>query len=138
MATGMTGLPLESPLSSYQTEIANNTTTSGPAIPSINYYQRVMSGFFETMGIPILQGRGFQSTDAVSAGMVAVVNETLTNTERSGLASGYVHRSGIDNTLCADAISAEHRAPLPEVGRTRRLHPGRHEHSVRCAATTSP
>jgi hypothetical protein len=45
-ATGMTGLPLESPLSSYQTEIANNTRTSGSVIPSINYYQRVMSGFF--------------------------------------------------------------------------------------------
>jgi putative ABC transport system permease protein len=79
MATGMTGLPLESPLSSYQTEIDNNTATSGPPIPSINYYQRVMSDFFETMGIPILQGRGFQSTDAVSGGIVAVVNERLAN-----------------------------------------------------------
>jgi predicted permease len=79
LATGMTGLPLESPLSSYQTEIANNTATSGPPIPTINYYQRVMSGFFETMGIPILQGRGFQSTDAISRGAVAIVNETLAN-----------------------------------------------------------
>jgi predicted permease len=84
MATGMTVLPLESPLSSYQTEIANVTTTSGPAIPSINYYQRVMSGFFETMGIPILQGRSFQSSDAVSGGMAAVVNETLANTYWKG------------------------------------------------------
>jgi predicted permease len=84
MATGMTGLPLDSPLSSYQTEIANSTTTSGPRIPSINYYQRVMSGCFETMGIPILQGRSFQSTDGVSAGMVAVVNETLANTYWKG------------------------------------------------------
>jgi putative ABC transport system permease protein len=83
-ATGMTGLPLESPLSSYQTEIANNTATSGPPIPSINYYQRVMSGFFDTMGIPILRGRGFQSTDVVSRGMVAVVNETLANTYWKG------------------------------------------------------
>ena len=97
MATGMTGLPLESPLSSYQTEIANNATTSGPAIPSVNYYQRVMSGFFETMGIPILQGRSFQSTDAVSAGRVAVVNETLTNTEGVRARVGHVHRSN-DNT----------------------------------------
>jgi hypothetical protein len=43
-----------------------------------------MSGFFETMGIPILQGRSFQSTDAVSGGMVAVVNETLANTYWKG------------------------------------------------------
>jgi predicted permease len=38
-----------------------------------------MSGYFETMGIPILQGRGFQSTDTSSRGLVAVVNETLAN-----------------------------------------------------------
>jgi hypothetical protein len=43
-----------------------------------------MSGFLETMGIPIMQGRSFQSTDAVSAGMVAVVNETLANTYWKG------------------------------------------------------
>jgi hypothetical protein len=36
--------------------------------------------FFETMGIPILQGCSFQSTDAVSRGMVAIVNETLADT----------------------------------------------------------
>jgi putative ABC transport system permease protein len=79
MATAMTSLPLESPLSSYQTEIPDSTDNSGPSIPTINYYQRVMSGYFETMGIPILQGRGFHSTDAASEGRVAVVNETLAN-----------------------------------------------------------
>jgi len=84
LATGMTDLPLESPLSSYQTEIDNNTATSESPIPSINYYQRVMSGFFETMGVPILQGRGFQSTDAVSGGIVAVVNERLARTYWKG------------------------------------------------------
>jgi predicted permease len=84
IATALTDLPLESPLASYQTEITNNTATSGPLTPAINYYQRVMSGYFEAMGIPILQGRGFQSTDAVSQGMVAVVNETLANTYWKG------------------------------------------------------
>jgi putative ABC transport system permease protein len=83
-ATGMTSLPLEEPLSSLQTEIANRTSTSGPPIPAINHYQRVMSGFFETMSIPILEGRGFQSTDAASRGMVAVVNETLAKTYWAG------------------------------------------------------
>jgi predicted permease len=84
-ATAMTGLPLERPLDAGQTEIANNTARSGPPIPSIDYYQRVMSDYFETMGIPILQGRGFQSTDVASAGKVAVVNETLANTYWKGL-----------------------------------------------------
>ena len=81
----MTDLPLESPLSAYQTEIANNTARSGPSIPSINCYQRVMSGYFETMGIPILRGRGFRSTDAAPRGRTAVVNETLANTYWNGL-----------------------------------------------------
>ena len=32
------------------------------------------------MGIPLVQGRSFELTDAASSGLVAVVNETLVNT----------------------------------------------------------
>jgi putative ABC transport system permease protein len=39
-----------------------------------------MSDYFETMGIPIVQGRSFQRADAGSSGLVAIVNETLVNT----------------------------------------------------------
>jgi predicted permease len=46
----------------------------------VDYYQFVMSDYFETLGIPIVQGRPFQPSDAASSGMVAVVNETLVNT----------------------------------------------------------
>jgi putative ABC transport system permease protein len=49
-------------------------------------YQRVMSGYFGTMGAPILQGRGFQPGDVPQddgAG-VAVVNETLANSYWKG------------------------------------------------------
>jgi predicted permease len=79
-ATAMTGLPLDRPLDANQTEIANSTAASGVAVPTIDYYQRVMSSYFETIGIPILQGRGFESTDAGSKAALAVVNETLANT----------------------------------------------------------
>ncbi|HEX5216969.1 MAG TPA: ABC transporter permease [Vicinamibacterales bacterium] len=41
-------------------------------------------GYFETVGVPILQGRGFEATDA--AGSVAVINETLAR--RFGDAAG--------------------------------------------------
>jgi predicted permease len=44
-----------------------------------------MSDYFETMGIPIVEGRGFERTDAQSRAMVAVVNETLVQTQWKGL-----------------------------------------------------
>jgi predicted permease len=81
-ASAMTSLPLDRPFLANQTEITNNTEGAGPLI-SIDY-QRVMSGYFETMGIPIPQGRGFQPTDAAVEGGVAVVNETLANTYWKG------------------------------------------------------
>jgi len=74
--SAMTGLPLDRPYVVNQTEIRNNMDTPGSAMTAIQY-QRVMSRFFETMGISILEGRGFTSTDATSPGRVAVVNETL-------------------------------------------------------------
>jgi predicted permease len=78
LATAMTGLPLDRPVISNQTEIANSTAPGSSLAPLD--YQRVMSGFFETTGIPILKGRGFRSTDVASTGGVVVVNETLANT----------------------------------------------------------
>jgi predicted permease len=77
-ASAMTSLPLDRQFVPNQTEIANSTAPSEP-VPGIDY-QRVMSESFETMGIPILQGRGFQASDAASTGYVAVVNEALAHT----------------------------------------------------------
>jgi putative ABC transport system permease protein len=37
----------------------------------------VLSDFVETIGLPIVQGRAFNATDAASSGGVAIVNETL-------------------------------------------------------------
>ena len=38
---------------------------------------QVGPGYFETVGIPLLRGRGFAESDGASAPMVAVVNETM-------------------------------------------------------------
>jgi putative ABC transport system permease protein len=80
-ASAMTSLPLDRPFGVNGTEM-----TSSPAAPGTIAidYQRVMSDFFETTGISILQGRGFQPADAASEGGVAVVNETLANTYWEG------------------------------------------------------
>jgi predicted permease len=82
LATAMTGLPLDRPVISNQTEIADSTAPGASLAPLD--YQRVMSGFFETTGIPIMRGRGFQPTDVASAGGVVVVNETLARTYWAG------------------------------------------------------
>jgi predicted permease len=79
-ATAITGLPLDRPALVNQTDI---TTDSAETLAGIDY-QRVMTAFFETTGIPILQGRGFHSTDAASAGGLAVVNETMARTYWTG------------------------------------------------------
>src|SRR5206468_433378 len=76
-ATAMTGLPPNRPLNANDTDIDNYTPApQGPA-ENVDYYQTVMSNYFETMGIPMVQGRSFESTDIAASGMVAVVNETL-------------------------------------------------------------
>ncbi len=79
-ASGMSGLPPNRPLNANDTDIDNYTAPPEGPFENIDYYQQVMTDYFETMGIPIVQGRGFQASDAASPGLVAVVNETLVNT----------------------------------------------------------
>jgi hypothetical protein len=45
----------------------------------VDYYQFVMSNYFETMGIPIIGGRGVEAIDTTSEGRVVIINETLAN-----------------------------------------------------------
>jgi predicted permease len=79
-ATAMSGLPPNRPLNANDTEIGNYTAAPEGPYENVDYYQNVMTGYFETMGIPIVQGRSFQPGDATSTGLVAIVNETLVNT----------------------------------------------------------
>jgi predicted permease len=79
-ATAMGGLPPNRPLNANDTEIGNYTPQS-PDDPAenVDYYQPVMTNYFETMGIPIVKGRAFEAAD-VTSGPVVIVNETLVNT----------------------------------------------------------
>jgi predicted permease len=78
--TAMSGLPPRRPVDALDFEIANDSPSLNGFTWNTDYFQAVMSDYFETMGIPIVQGRSFQRADAPSSAMVAVVNETFANT----------------------------------------------------------
>jgi predicted permease len=76
-ASAITLLPLDRSVNGSNTEVAG-------AKPIAIDYPRVMSNFFETMGIPIVQGRAFDPTDAASGRWVTVINEALANMQWKG------------------------------------------------------
>jgi predicted permease len=78
-ASAMSGLPPNRPLNANDTDIGNYTAPPEGPFENVDYYQSVMTDYFETMGIPIVKGRSFQASDAGS-GPVVIVNETLVNT----------------------------------------------------------
>lgn len=53
-------------------------------------YQIITPDYFQTLGIPLRNGRGFQATDIGGAPMVAIVNETLARTALGNEAIGKV------------------------------------------------
>jgi len=84
-ATAMSGLPPDRPLNASDTDMDNYTAPKEGPYENVDYFQNVTSNYFETMGIPIVQGRGFEPADAASDGRVAVVNEKLVNRFWKGL-----------------------------------------------------
>ncbi|MGE3886469.1 MAG: ABC transporter permease [Vicinamibacterales bacterium] len=79
-ASAMSGLPPNRPVNANDTDIDNYTAPAEGPYENVDYYQFVMTDYFEAMGIPLVAGRGFQATDASATGPVAVVNETLVKT----------------------------------------------------------
>ena len=79
-ASAMSGLPPERMLATMATDF--DGYVAGPNDPPefADYTQYVLGNYFQTMGIPILQGRGFEPSDAASSGLVVVVNKTLAET----------------------------------------------------------
>jgi predicted permease len=78
-ASAMSGLPPNRPLNANDTDMDNYTAPPEGPFENVDYYQSVMTDYFETMGIPMVAGRSFQPTD-VNAGPVVIVNESLVNT----------------------------------------------------------
>ena len=78
-ASAMAGLPPDRPVNANTTDIGNYTAPPEGPFEIVDYYQSVMSDYFETMGIPIVQGRAFRLSD-VASGPVVIVNEAMVNT----------------------------------------------------------
>ena len=79
-ATAMSGLPPERQVNANDTDIENYTAPPEGPFENVDYYQNVATGYFETMGIPIVEGRAFTETDASPSNPVTVVNETMVRT----------------------------------------------------------
>jgi putative ABC transport system permease protein len=74
----MRGLPPSRPVNADDIGIEGYNPGNDPRLPAANvdYDQQVTAGYFETMGIPMKQGRAFNAGDAIGA-PVAVVNEAF-------------------------------------------------------------
>ena len=72
----MQGLPPSRPVNANDTEFEGVPEGPGEPIHNVDYYQVASAGYFETTGIRLVQGRGFEPTDAGGT-PVAVVNEAL-------------------------------------------------------------
>jgi predicted permease len=72
---GTTRVPLGS------TSVSTTVQIEGRPLPASELpevqFRRAMHNFFETMGIPIRRGRGFNDSDGPTAPPVAVINETM-------------------------------------------------------------
>jgi predicted permease len=85
-AAAMSGLPPLREVNANDTDFEDivpvpqgqGAQPQGP-IENVDYYQTVTHEYTRTMGIPVLEGRGFEASDAVGA-PVAMVNETLVRT----------------------------------------------------------
>jgi putative ABC transport system permease protein len=76
--TTMSGLPPQRAVNANDTEIEGAGTAPTDPAQNIDYYQNATIGYFDTMKLPIVSGRGFESADAVGPPVV-VVNEAMAN-----------------------------------------------------------
>jgi predicted permease len=76
----MTGLPPNRNVNANDTDFEGYTPT-GPDQPAenVDYYQTVSVDYLQTMGIPVVKGRGFEPAD-IGGAPVLLVNETLEKT----------------------------------------------------------
>jgi putative ABC transport system permease protein len=93
----MSGLPPNRPLNANDTQIENFVPRPGGPIQNIDYWHMVGDRYFETMQIPLVEGRYFDARDGETGQKVVVVNQTMARTFWPG-ESALGHRvSNINN-----------------------------------------
>jgi predicted permease len=75
----MTGLPPNRNVNANDTDFEGYTATPDTPAENVDYYQTVSKDYLQTMGIPVVKGRGFEPADVAGA-PVLLVNETLEKT----------------------------------------------------------
>ncbi|HEX6863350.1 MAG TPA: ABC transporter permease, partial [Thermoanaerobaculia bacterium] len=78
-AAAVSGLPPNRQVNANDTEFEGVPEPPNGPIHNVDYWQFVSRGYFDTMGIPVLQGRAFNESDAKGTPGVVVVNQTLAN-----------------------------------------------------------
>ena len=78
-AAAMTGLPPIRLVNANDTDFEGYTAPKEGPFENVDYYQTVTLGYLETMGVAIVDGRDFATTDVTGAPVV-LVNETLAKT----------------------------------------------------------
>jgi putative ABC transport system permease protein len=74
----MSGLPPLRQVNANDTDIEGYDAPPGGPFENVDYYQTVTTGYVETMGIPVVDGRAFQRAD--ETGATVMINETMART----------------------------------------------------------
>ncbi len=76
----MSGLPPERPINANDTVIEGFTPVPGGPGNNLDYWQTVDQGFFETLGVRLIDGRYFDTRETLDKNPSAIVNQTMART----------------------------------------------------------
>jgi predicted permease len=76
---GVQGLPPLREVNANDTVLEGVKPPEGLNTPNIDYWQNITGGYTDTMGIPIVEGRGFQPADR-DGPLVVLINQTMART----------------------------------------------------------